>query len=71
MEIPVRDGGRSGVPVTWRSPPIASPITPKPGRSRYALLLNERGHVMDDGMILRDSETRFVLSFTDGGAADA
>ena len=36
----------------------------KPGRSRYALLLNERGHVMDDGMILRDSETRFVLSFT-------
>src|SRR4029077_5005175 len=32
----------------------------KPGRSRYALLLNERGHVMDDGMILRDSETRFV-----------
>ena len=33
----------------------------KPGRSRYALLLNERGHVMDDGMILRESETRFVL----------
>ena len=32
----------------------------KPGRSRYALLLNERGHVMDDGMILRESETRFV-----------
>ena len=27
----------------------------KPGRSRYALLLNERGHVMDDGMILRES----------------
>jgi aminomethyltransferase len=24
----------------------------KPGRSRYALLLNERGHIMDDGMIL-------------------
>jgi hypothetical protein len=43
----------------------------KPGRSRYALLLNERGHVMDDGMILRDSETRFVLSFTSGGAASA
>ena len=43
----------------------------KPGRSRYALLLNERGHVMDDGMILRDSETRFVLSFTSGGAANA
>ena len=27
----------------------------RPGRSRYALLLNERGHVMDDGMILRES----------------
>ncbi len=43
----------------------------KPGRSRYALLLNERGHVMDDGMILRMSENRFVLSFTSGGAANA
>ncbi len=43
----------------------------KPGRSRYALLLNERGHVMDDGMILRESETKFVLSFTSGGAANA
>ena len=43
----------------------------KIGRSRYALLLNERGHVMDDGMILRDGETRFVLSFTSGGAANA
>ena len=43
----------------------------KPGRSRYALLLNERGHIMDDGMILRESETRFVLTFTSGGAANA
>ena len=43
----------------------------RPGRSRYALLLNERGHVMDDGMILRQSESRFVLSFTSGGAANA
>jgi glycine cleavage system T protein len=43
----------------------------QPGRSRYALLLNERGHVMDDGMILRESETRFALSFTSGGAANA
>jgi glycine cleavage system aminomethyltransferase T len=43
----------------------------KPGRSRYALLLNERGHVMDDGMIVRESETRFVLTFTSGGAANA
>ena len=43
----------------------------KVGRSRYALLLNERGHVMDDGMILRDAETRFTLTFTSGGAASA
>ena len=43
----------------------------RPGRSRYALLLNERGHVMDDGMILRETDTRFVLSFTSGGAANA
>jgi glycine cleavage system aminomethyltransferase T len=43
----------------------------KIGRSRYALLLNERGHVIDDGMILRDGEARFVLSFTSGGAANA
>ena len=43
----------------------------KIGRSRYALLLNERGHVIDDGMILRDGDTRFVLSFTSGGAANA
>jgi glycine cleavage system aminomethyltransferase T len=43
----------------------------KPGRSRYALLLNERGHVIDDGMILREDEARFVLTFTSGGAANA
>jgi len=43
----------------------------KPGRSRYALLLNERGHVMDDGMIVRDGESRFVLTFTSSGAANA
>ncbi len=43
----------------------------RPGRSRYALLLNERGHLIDDGMILSESETRFVLTFTSGGAANA
>ncbi len=43
----------------------------KPGRSRYALLLNERGHVMDDGMILRESQDGFALTFTSGGAANA
>jgi sarcosine oxidase subunit alpha len=43
----------------------------RPGRSRYALLLNERGHVIDDGMICRETETRFVLTFTSGGAGNA
>lgn len=43
----------------------------KAGRSRYVLLLNERGHLIDDGMIVRESDTRFVLSFTSGGATNA
>lgn len=43
----------------------------KPGRSRYVLILNERGHLFDDGMICRESETRFVLTFTSGGAGFA
>lgn len=43
----------------------------KIGRSRYVLLLNERGHLLDDGMICRESETRFVLTFTSGGASFA
>ena len=43
----------------------------RPGRSRYVLLLNERGHLIDDGMIVRESDTRFVLTFTSGGASAA
>jgi sarcosine oxidase subunit alpha len=47
----------------------------RPGRSRYVLLLNERGHVIDDGMVLReptdDGTDRFVLTFTSGGASFA
>ena len=41
------------------------------GRARYALLLNERGHLMDDGMICREGESRFVLTFTSAGAGHA
>jgi len=41
------------------------------GRSRYALLLNERGHVIDDGMICREAASRFVLTFTSAGAGNA
>ena len=28
--MPARDGGRSGLPVVWRMPPIASPTLPNP-----------------------------------------
>ncbi len=42
-----------------------------PGHSRYVLLLDERGYVLDDGLILRDSATRFALTFTSGGASFA
>ena len=43
----------------------------RPGRSRYVLLLNERGHLIDDGMVCRESDDRFVLTFTSGGASFA
>ncbi|MGH8924266.1 MAG: 2Fe-2S iron-sulfur cluster-binding protein [Acidimicrobiia bacterium] len=43
----------------------------KPGRVRYALLLDERGYVIDDGLICRLSESRFFLTFTSGGASFA
>jgi glycine cleavage system T protein len=45
--------------------------TIREGRSRYALLLNERGHVIDDGMICREADDRWVLTFTTGGAGNA
>ncbi|MCP9968594.1 hypothetical protein LUX39_28660 [Actinomadura madurae] len=34
-EMPARDGGLSGSPVTYRMPPIASPIEPNPARGAY------------------------------------
>lgn len=43
----------------------------KVGRSRYVINLNERGHVLDDGMIVREGDTRFLLTFTSGGASVA
>ncbi len=43
----------------------------KLGRARYVINLNERGHILDDGMILRDDEQRFTLTFTSGGASTA
>lgn len=45
--------------------------TIKPGRSRYVLLLNERGYVLDDGLICQESDTRYSLTFTSGGSTFA
>ena len=35
IDTPTRTGTRPGSAVRWRRPPIASPMTPKPGKSRY------------------------------------
>ncbi len=45
--------------------------TIKSGRARYVLLLDDRGYVLDDGLICRDSATRFTLTFTSGGSTTA
>lgn len=42
-----------------------------PGRSRYVLLLDERGYVLDDGLICRDAASRYYLTFTSGGSSFA
>jgi glycine cleavage system aminomethyltransferase T len=42
-----------------------------PGRARYALVLDERGYLLDDGLICREAERRFFLTFTTGGASFA
>jgi glycine cleavage system aminomethyltransferase T len=43
--------------------------TIRSGQCRYALLLDERGYLLDDGMICREAEDRFTLTFTTGGAS--
>jgi glycine cleavage system aminomethyltransferase T/bacterioferritin-associated ferredoxin len=43
----------------------------KPGRTRYALMLDERGYVIEDGLICRDDANRFTLTFTSAGASFA
>lgn len=40
------------------------------GRSKYVLLLDEAGYVMDDGLVCSDGG-RFLLTFTSGGASNA
>jgi len=43
----------------------------KPGRSRYALLLNEAGYVFDDGLICSLGPEAYYLTVTSGGADQA
>ena len=44
-------------------------ITPlRPGRSKYVLVLDERGYVFDDGLVCRDDADRFLLTTTSAGA---
>ena len=45
--------------------------TIKPGRSKYVLMLNEKGAVMDDGMVCREEGDRFTLTFTSSGVSFA
>jgi glycine cleavage system aminomethyltransferase T len=47
--------------------------TIRPGRSRYVLLLDKRGYVIDDGLISCENKqkTRYSLTFTSGGASFA
>ncbi len=45
--------------------------TIRAGRSRYVLMLDERGYVFDDGMIARRDDGTFLLTFTSGGASMA
>jgi glycine cleavage system aminomethyltransferase T len=42
-----------------------------PGRSRYVLLLDERGYLLDDGLICNDGNGRYILTFTSGGSSFA
>lgn len=42
-----------------------------PGRVRYVFMLDERGYVLDDGLVCRESASRFLLTFTSGGATFA
>lgn len=45
--------------------------TLRAGRCRYVLLLDERGYVMDDGIVAKHDDTRFSLTFTSSGASAA
>lgn len=43
--------------------------TMKPMTARYGLMLREDGRLLDDGVVLREAEDRFVVTSTTGNAA--
>ncbi len=45
--------------------------TIEPGRCKYVLMLNEKGAVFDDGMVCREDDHRFTLTFTSSGVSFA
>lgn len=45
--------------------------TIRTGRSRYVLLLNERGYVFDDGLVCKNDDNHYSLTFTSGGSSHA
>ncbi len=47
---------------------INNVMTLEPGRTRYGLMLNENGVIIDDGTIARLDALRFVITTTSGGA---
>ena len=48
-------------------PTTIAPI--RPGRAKYVLALDERGYVFDDGLVCRETGTRFFLTTTSAGAS--
>ncbi len=47
---------------------INNVMTLEPGRTRYGLMLNENGVIIDDGTIARLGPEQFVITTTSGGA---
>ena len=47
---------------------INNVMTLEPGRTRYGLMLNENGVIIDDGSIARLGPTQFVITTTSSGA---
>jgi sarcosine oxidase subunit alpha len=62
--------GRDALELLQRLYPI-DVSTIKPGRARYVLMLDDRGYVMDDGLICNDGDGRYTLTFTSGGVTMA